>query len=96
MCARVRVHAGGWAGVRVCVRAGVQAWKTLHLTIVILHMSHSVTKSSNDLCAQQRFRSAWASAQSDQSICCLLEETLGSQLPMSTQQKLIKLGGCSG
>ena len=29
------------------------------------------------LCAQRRLRSAWASAQSDQSLCCLHEETLG-------------------
>ena len=35
----------------------------------------------NDLWAQQRLRSAWASAQSDQSLCCPHEETLGPQLP---------------
>ena len=32
----------------------------------------------NDLCAQQRLRSAWASAQSDQSLRCPHEESLGS------------------
>ena len=31
----------------------------------------------NDLCAQQRLRAAWASAQSDQSLRCRHEETLG-------------------
>ena len=31
----------------------------------------------NDLCAQWRLRSAWASAQSDQSLRCLHEECLG-------------------
>ena len=31
----------------------------------------------NDLCAQQRLRSAWASTQSDQILHCLHEETLG-------------------
>ena len=35
----------------------------------------------NDLCTQQRLRSAWASAQSDQSLRCPHEETLGPQLP---------------
>ena len=32
----------------------------------------------NDLCAQRRLRSAWASAQSDQSLCCQHEKNLGS------------------
>ena len=31
----------------------------------------------NGMCAQRRLRSAWASAQSDQSIRCPHEETLG-------------------
>ena len=31
----------------------------------------------NDLCTQRRLRSAWASAQSDQSLRCLHEESLG-------------------
>ena len=31
----------------------------------------------NDLYAQRKLRSAWASAQSDQTLCCLHEETLG-------------------
>ena len=31
----------------------------------------------NDLCIQQWLRSAWASAQSDQSLLCPHEETLG-------------------
>ena len=31
----------------------------------------------NGMCAQQRLRSAWASAQSDQSLRCQHEESLG-------------------
>ena len=31
----------------------------------------------NDMCAQRRLRSAWASAQSDQSLLCAHEESLG-------------------
>ena len=38
----------------------------------ILHMSRDMTKSTKWLCAQQRLRSVWASAQSDQSLCCVL------------------------
>ena len=34
----------------------------------------------NDLCAQRRPRSTWASAQSDQSLCCPHEESLGHEL----------------
>ena len=41
------------------------------------YMSRDMTKLTKWLCAQQRFRSAWASAQSDQSFRCLQEETLG-------------------
>ena len=36
-----------------------------------------INKQQNDLCAQRRLRSAWASAQSDQSLRCSPEEGLG-------------------
>ena len=36
----------------------------------------------NDLCAQQRLRSAWASAESDPSLGCPPEEGLGLKLPI--------------
>ena len=46
------------------------------------------------MCAQQRLRSAWASAQSDQSLRCPHEESLG-QLPFKrTAKTLIRLDGC--
>ena len=49
------------------------------------------------MCAQRRLRSAWASAQSDQSLHCPPEETLWPQLPMErTVKTLIRLGGCPG
>ena len=41
------------------------------------HMSCNMTKPTNWVCAQRRLRSAWASAQSDQSLHCPHEETLG-------------------
>ena len=51
----------------------------------------------NDLCAQRRFRSAWASAQSDQNQRCPPEAKLGPKLPIErTAKTLIRLGGCPG
>ena len=48
------------------------------------------------MCAQQRLRSVWASAQSDQSFCCPHKESLGPQLPIEhTSKTLIRLG-CPG
>ena len=40
-------------------------------------MSRDMTKPTKWLCAQRRLRSDWASAQSNQSLICLHEETLG-------------------
>ena len=40
-------------------------------------MSRDMTKPMKWVCAQRRLRSAWASAQSDQSLPCPHEETLG-------------------
>ena len=51
----------------------------------------------NELCAQRRLRSAWASAQSDQSLLCPHEESLGPKLPKKcTAKTLIRLGSCPG
>ena len=41
------------------------------------YMSRDMTKPTKWVCAQRRLRSAWASAQSDQSLHCPHEETLG-------------------
>ena len=47
--------------------------------------------------AQRRLRSAWASAQSDQSLRCPHEESLCPSLPIEhTAKTLIKLGGYPG
>ena len=60
-------------------------------------MSRDMTKPTKWLCAQRRLRSAWASAQSDQSLRCPHEESLGPQLPIKrTANNLIRLGECSG
>ena len=64
---------------------------------VTLKLSRLVTKQTKWLCAQQRLRSAWASAQSDQSLRCPHEESLGPYLPIErTAKTLIRLGGCPG
>ena len=52
---------------------------------------------TNDLCAQRRLRSAWASAQSDQNLRYALNMKLRTQgFFMRTAKSLIRLGGCSG
>ena len=51
----------------------------------------------NTVCAQRRLRSAWASAQSDQSLRCPHEGSLGPYVPIEhTAKRLIRLGGCPG
>ena len=51
----------------------------------------------NDMCAQRRLRSAWASIKSDQSLRCPHEEALGPWPPIErTAKTLISLGGCPG
>ena len=51
----------------------------------------------NGMCAQRRLRSAWASAQSDQSLSCPPKEIFGPKLYTErTAKTLIRLGGCPG
>ena len=51
----------------------------------------------NGMCAQRRLRSAWASVQSDQSLCCALNGELRTPaFIMRTAKTLIRLGGCRG
>ena len=49
---------------------------------VFPYMSRLMKNQRNDMCAKRRLRSAWASAQSDQSLRCLHEESLGRELPI--------------
>ena len=54
-------------------------------------------KQQNDMCAQRRLRSAWASAQSDQSLCCALNGWLRTHAVfMRTAKTLNRLGECPG
>ena len=60
-------------------------------------MSRNMTKPTKWVCAQRRLRSAWASAQADQSLRCPPCESLGSELPTEcTPKTLISLGGLVG
>ena len=60
------------------------------MTWLIYEPEHD--KSNNDLCAQQRLRSAWASAQSDQSLRCPHETTLGPKLSSECTVKTDQTG----
>ena len=56
-----------------------------------------MTKPTKWVCTQRRLRSAWASAQSDQSLRCPHWVTLCPLLPFErTAKTLIRLGGCPG
>ena len=58
-------------------------------------MSRNMTKPIKWLCTQGRLRSVWASAQSNQSLRCPHEESLGPYLPIEcTAKTMIWLGGC--
>ena len=59
-------------------------------------MSHLITKPTKWLCAQQKLWSAWASAQSDQSLAVRSMGSLGPKLSSFGQQRLIRLGICPG
>ena len=52
-----------------------------------------MTKPTKWLCAQRRLRSAWASAQSDQSLRCPHKEALGPYTHWAHSEDLIRLGG---
>ena len=54
-------------------------------------------KTNSDMCIQQRLRSVWASAQSDQSLRSQLSGKLRTQgFFMQTGKTLIRLDGCPG
>ena len=58
--------------IKWCMFSCTDAYYNLHN-----HEEPHHDKTNKMMCAQQRLRSAWASAQSDQSLPCLHEETLG-------------------
>ena len=63
------------------------------------YLSRRMRNQQNDIdiCAQRRLRSAWASAESDQSLRCALKGRLRTQgFFMQTEKTLIRLGGHPG
>ena len=57
---------------------------------MVYELAHDKTYS--DMCVQWRLRSAWASTQSDQSLCCPHEESLGLYLPIECKVKTDQSG----
>ena len=81
----------GWMGYAMYMQA------RYFLLLFVNHLSHLVTKPAMWLCGQRRLRSAWASAQSDQSLRYALNGWLRVQaFFMQTAKTLIRLGGCPG
>ena len=79
----------GWVLIRIHDKATLMSTHNI--------WAASWQNPQNDFCAQRRLRSAWTSAQSDQSLRCLHEDTLGPQLPIDhTAKTLIRQGGCPG
>ena len=55
---------------------------------LIIKWVASWQNQQNGMCAKRRLRSAWASAQSDQSLHCPHEKSLSPQLPLGAQRRL--------
>ena len=84
----------------VCVFGSVYVfdnlgWGRERLSDVVYFMSRDMTKPTKWVCAQRRLRSAWASAQSDQSLRCPHEETLGPWLSIERTAKTLICPGWS-
>ena len=71
------------------VRKIEMLWKTQHEH----EMSRLMTKPTMWLCAQRSLRSAWASAQSDQSLRCPHEESFDPYLPTERIAKTLDQTG---
>ena len=87
-------HALNVMAIRDQGHANVSKQRTLLANADIAPHHGSALIHQNDLCAQRRLRSAWASSQSDQSQRCPPEAKLGPKLPTEcTAKTLIRLGG---
>ena len=80
---KISYFVGGWFTLsKFLIKVRVQSWLTL------IKMSRDMTKPTKWVCAQRRLRSAWASAQSDQSLRCAHEKRLVLSYPLSAQRRL--------
>ena len=74
-----------------------QRWATCLSVDFKVKWAAAWQNQQNYLFTQQRLRSAWASAKSDQSLCCQHEERLCPYLPIKrTVKTLIRLNGYPG
>ena len=81
-----------WAALRESYLAA-QLWRQIFLWQSLL--SRNMTKPTKWVCAQQRLRSTWASAQSDQSFRCTLNGKLRTEaFFMRTAKTPIRLNRC--
>ena len=67
---------------------GLETWNYRKQT----NISHDMTKPTKWLCAQRRLKSGWASAQSNQSLRCPHEESLGPLLYFKRTAKTDQTG----
>ena len=77
------------------------SWKILFMKYIYSYKLHVYElrhdKINKVSVRPAKTRSAWAFVQSDQSLCCLHEESLGPFLPIEcTVKTLIRLAGCPG
>ena len=75
-----------------CRPVGLSKAKTFGFSVFPKDPLFRIIDQQNDLCAQQRLRSAWASAQSDQSLRCPPEGSFGPQLPIEHTAKTLIRG----
>ena len=68
-------------------RKAIFGYAQADLRLCCLHMSHVMRKPVLAICEQQRCRSACASAQSDQHLCC----SLLSIIPLHSKSKISRL-----
>ena len=78
-------------------KSGCNFTHNLKARVIFEYLSNLMTKPTIWMCANRKLRSAWASAQSDQSSLCakwVTKERIQAFV-MRTAKTLIRLGGCS-
>ena len=80
-----------------CVPYFVESRQKVHEILAVMRYEPRYDKTNKMAMRSAKTQISWASAQSDQSLRCPHEESLGPQLPIERPTKtLIRLGGCPG